>query len=192
MWETGFVFHISVPRFCKDGLWCWRPVAQRRVRTLRVVFHPPSLRQNLGLLQRVRDLAVQKLIAQLAVETLAVPVLPRTPRLDVQRLRPQFRQPLPQLPGDELRPIVRTNGTGVLSVNACFRQLTKSSAEFRTFGQGPAQRGTSVTQPSPCLRLINLHAIAVGPVPCIPAAEAIQPSLIHYRTRAYCGLRDGG
>src|SRR5208337_4751558 len=109
MWETGFVFHISMPRFCKDGRWCWWPVAQRRVRTLRVIFHPPSLGQNLCLLQRVENLAVQKLISQLAMEALAVPVLPRTPRLDVQCLRAQLVQPLPQLPGNELRSIVRTN-----------------------------------------------------------------------------------
>src|ERR1035437_3999020 len=110
MWETGFVFHISMPRlFRQDSLRCRRPVAQRRVRPLRVIFHPPPLRQNLCLLQRIKDLAVQKLIAQLPVETLTVPVLPRTPRLDVQRPRPHFSQPLPQLPGNELRPIVRTN-----------------------------------------------------------------------------------
>ena len=110
MWETQSVFHISMPRLLRqDGLWCWRPIAQRRVRPFRVVFHPPPLRQNLCLLQRVKDLAIQKLIAQLPVETLAVPVLPRTPRLDVQRPGAQLAQPLPQLPGNELRPIVRTN-----------------------------------------------------------------------------------
>src|SRR5450631_132106 len=76
MWETGFVFHISMPRFWNDSLRCRRPVAPRRVRPLRVVFHPPPLRQNLCLLQRVKDLAVQKLIAQLPVEALTVPVLP--------------------------------------------------------------------------------------------------------------------
>src|ERR1017187_1519963 len=110
MWETGFVFHISMPRlFRQDSLRCRRPVAQRRVRPLRVIFQPPPLRQNLCLLQRVKDLAVQKLIAQLPVETLTVPALPRTPRLNLQRFRAHFVQPLPQLFGDELRPIVRTN-----------------------------------------------------------------------------------
>ncbi len=42
------------------------------------------------------------------------------------------------------------------------------------------------------LRLINLHAIEDAPVPCSPAAEAIQPSLMHCRTGFYCVLRDGG
>src|SRR5450631_3951540 len=109
MWETRSVFHISMPRLLRqDGLRRRRPVAQRRVRPLRVVFHAPPLRQNLCLLQRVKNLAVQELITQLPVETLTVPVLPRTPRLDVQRPRAHFAQPLPQLLGNKLRPIVRT------------------------------------------------------------------------------------
>src|SRR5208337_5584862 len=110
MWETRSVFHISMPRlFRQDGLRCRRPVAQRRVRPLRVVFYPPTLRQNLCLLQRVKDLAVQELIAQLSVEALTVPVLPRTSRLDIERFRAQLSQPLPQLPGNKLGPIIRTD-----------------------------------------------------------------------------------
>src|ERR1035438_9593122 len=110
MWETRSVFHISMPLLLwQDSLGCRRPVAQRRVRPLRVVFHAPPLRQNLCLLQRVEDLAVQELIAQLPVEALTVPVLPRTPGLNVQRPRAYLSQPLPQLLGNELRPVVRTN-----------------------------------------------------------------------------------
>src|ERR1039457_1168070 len=109
MWETRSVFHISMPRLLRqDSLRCRWPVTQSRVGPLRVVFHAPPLRQNLCLLQRVKDLAVQELISQLPVEALAVPVLPRTPRLDVQRPRAHFAQPLPQLLGNKLRPIVRT------------------------------------------------------------------------------------
>src|ERR1022692_1431291 len=113
MWETRSVFHISMPLLLwQDSLRCRRPVAQRRVRPLRVVFHAPPLRQNLWLLQRVEDLAVQELIAQLSIETLTVPVLPWTPRFDVHRPRAHFPQPLPQLLGNTLRPIVRTNMLG--------------------------------------------------------------------------------
>src|ERR1039458_4936418 len=86
MWETRSVFHIPMPRLLRqDGLRCRWPRAERRVRPFRVVFHPPPLSQNLCLLQRVKNLAVQELISQLPVEALTVPVLPRTPRLDVQR-----------------------------------------------------------------------------------------------------------
>jgi len=87
MWETGFVFHISMLRFWNDGLRRRWPVAQRRVRSFGIEFHSPSLRQNLCLFQRVKDLAVQELIPQLPVETLGVTVLPRTSRFDVQGLR---------------------------------------------------------------------------------------------------------
>ena len=57
MWETRSVFHISMPLLLRqDGLRCGWPVAQRRVRPLRVVFHAPPLRQNLCLLHLVKAL----------------------------------------------------------------------------------------------------------------------------------------
>src|SRR5882724_4525311 len=109
MWETRSVFHISMPLLLRQGcLWCRWPVTQCGVGPLRVVFHAPRLRQNLCLLQRVKYLAVQELIAQLPVEALAVPVLPWPPRLDVQRLRAQLSQPLPQLLGNKLRSILES------------------------------------------------------------------------------------
>src|ERR1039458_3331362 len=81
MWETRSVFHIPMPRLLRqDGVRCRRPIAQRRVRPLRVVFHPPPLRQNLCLLQRVKHLAVQKLISQLPVEPLTSPLPPPAPQ----------------------------------------------------------------------------------------------------------------
>jgi hypothetical protein len=61
-----------------------------------------TLRQYLCLLQRVEDLLVQELIAQLPVETLTVPVLPRSTGRDVQGPRAQLAPPLPQLLGNEL------------------------------------------------------------------------------------------
>src|SRR6202050_650348 len=97
MWERCFVFPISMPRFWDDGLWRRRPLAQCRGRPLRVVLHAPPLRQNLCLLQRVEDLAIQELIAQLSIETFTVPVLPWTSRFDIQRPRAHSPQPLSQL-----------------------------------------------------------------------------------------------
>src|SRR5436309_12966188 len=109
MWERRNVFHISMPLLLRqDSLRCRRPVTQRRVRPLRAVFHAPPFGQNLCLLQRVKDLAVQTLIAQFPVETFAVPVLPRTAWFDVQSPRAHLPQPLPQFSSNELRPIVRT------------------------------------------------------------------------------------
>jgi hypothetical protein len=107
MWETRSVFHISMPLLLRqDGLRCRRLVAQRRVRSLCVVFHVPPLRQNLCPLQRVKDLAVQELIAQLAVEALTVPVFPWASSLDVQHPGADFPQPFPQLVSDELRAVI--------------------------------------------------------------------------------------
>ena len=59
-----------------------------------VVQMPPFRRQHLRFLQRVKQLAVQKLLAQLAVEALVIAVLPRAAGLDVQRLHAQLWQPL--------------------------------------------------------------------------------------------------
>ena len=49
-----------------------------------VVFDSPLLDHDLCLLQRIKDFSIQTLIPQLHVEALAVTVLPRTARLDVQ------------------------------------------------------------------------------------------------------------
>src|ERR1700680_4427781 len=72
-----------------------RPVAERRVRPPRVVLDPPPFDHDLGLLQRIENLSVQALVPQLPIETLAVPVLPGTPRFDVQRSGSQIPEPLP-------------------------------------------------------------------------------------------------
>ena len=71
-----------------------RPVIQRRVRSPGVVFLPPLLDHALRLLQRVKNLSVQTFISQLPIKTLAVSVLPRTARFDVQRSGPEIPQPL--------------------------------------------------------------------------------------------------
>src|SRR4051794_33692650 len=55
-----------------------RPVAQGRMRAGGVVVLPPALDYDLGLFERVEDLAIEQLIAKLAVEALAIAVLPST------------------------------------------------------------------------------------------------------------------
>ena len=76
------------------------------MRAYTVVVLTPTLDQHLRLQQRVEDLAIQKLITQLAVEGLHVAVLPRTTRLDVQRLDIQPCQPAPHSIGRELRSVI--------------------------------------------------------------------------------------
>src|SRR6516225_4698886 len=107
MWETRSVFHISMPHFLQqDGLRCRWPVAERRMRSHRVVVHSPPLDYHLRLLQRVEDLALQTFIAQLAIEAFAVAIFPRTARLDVHGLSTHPRQPLPQPQRNKLGSIV--------------------------------------------------------------------------------------
>ncbi len=62
-----------------------RPVAQRRAGPPRVVLHPPPFDHEGCFLQRVKGLTVQALVPQLPVEALAVPFVPGTSQLNVQR-----------------------------------------------------------------------------------------------------------
>jgi hypothetical protein len=55
------------------------------VRPDRIVFLPPALDQDLGLLQGVENLPVEQLITQLPIEALVVTVLPRTAWFNVER-----------------------------------------------------------------------------------------------------------
>src|SRR5215207_1103882 len=96
----------SRPLHCLRG---WRPVAQGGVRPDRVVVLAPSFDDDPGLLQRVEDLAIEQLVAELRIETLAIAVLPRTAWHDVGCLRPDSGNPLAHRLGNELWAVVGTN-----------------------------------------------------------------------------------
>ena len=51
------------------------------MRANRVVMAPPALDDNLSLIQRAEDLAVEEFVAQARIEALDVAVLPMAPRL---------------------------------------------------------------------------------------------------------------
>jgi len=55
------------------------------VRSDVVVLPPPAFGKHLDLLERVEDLAVEKLVSQSGIERLDVAVLPGTARLDEER-----------------------------------------------------------------------------------------------------------
>src|SRR5262249_53935123 len=64
---------VAPPRQRGAGRGSRRPVAERAVRADVVVLLPPPLREDLRLRQRVENLAVKEVIAELAVEGLDVP-----------------------------------------------------------------------------------------------------------------------
>ena len=70
----------------RDGLGCRRPVAEAAVQTELAVFQPRALDERLRLEQRVEALAVEALVAQLAVERRDVAILSRGAGRDRQRL----------------------------------------------------------------------------------------------------------
>ena len=81
-----------------------------------VVVVAPLADDDLGFFQAVEDLAVQQLIAQLAVEAFAVTVLSGASRFDVEGLRAHACQPLAYDLRRHLRTVV---GTDVLWDAAC-------------------------------------------------------------------------
>lgn len=84
----------------------------RRVWPDRIIVDAPCLDHDTRLCQRVEDLAIQQLVAELRVEALAVTVLPRAARFDECRLRSHGIDPIPNGFGDGLRAVVRANVTG--------------------------------------------------------------------------------
>jgi hypothetical protein len=63
-------------------------------------------RERLRVQQVLEDLRIQQLVPEATVEALAVAVLPRRARLDVQRLDLRRLQEPPRLRRDELRTVV--------------------------------------------------------------------------------------
>ena len=74
-----------------------------------IVVPTPEFRQHLCLLQRRENLPVEEFVPEFAVEAFDVAVLPRTSRLDEQRLDSQPREPLADDFGDELGPVIRSD-----------------------------------------------------------------------------------
>jgi hypothetical protein len=70
-----------------------------------VLVNPPAFSQNLHLLERVKDLTVQKLVVQLRVEAFTVPVLPWTAGFNLASRCTRIHQPLLEIVGYELRAI---------------------------------------------------------------------------------------
>ena len=76
------------------------------MRSDRIVMLAPSFDDDLRLLKRVEDFAIEELIAQLGVEALAIAILPRAAGHDVSGPGANGSNPVPDGLGDELRAIV--------------------------------------------------------------------------------------
>src|SRR3954469_8024948 len=101
----------DVGRWFDDGAGHGRgwPVAQGRVRPNLVVMAAPRADHDPSLFQAVEDLPLQALVPEFPVEALAVAILPRAARGDVQGLGSKLRQPLSKGFGDHRGAVVTTN-----------------------------------------------------------------------------------
>ena len=80
--------------------------------TMSVVVPSPLFDQDRGFFQGVEDLRVQKLISELAIETLAIAVLPRAAGLNEQRADIQPFEPVSDSMSAELWSVVRSDVVG--------------------------------------------------------------------------------
>lgn len=76
------------------------------MRPLLVVIPPPVFKHHSPFSQRIDQLSVQASPPESPVETLRIPVLPRTSRLDINRLDAIGSEPPLNRLRDELRPVV--------------------------------------------------------------------------------------
>jgi hypothetical protein len=67
---------------------------------------PPGFDQHLGLPQGIESLAIEQLIAKLAIEAFTMSVFPGAARFDVGRLGADIGDPVTQSFGNEIRGIV--------------------------------------------------------------------------------------
>ena len=88
----------------------------------------PALDHNLRLLECVEDFTVEQLIAQFAIEALAIAILPRAARLDLSGSGSDGREPLSKGLSHELRTVVGTDVCGNASRD------TNSSQSASLFG----------------------------------------------------------
>ena len=89
----------------------------------RVVVPPPTLDEHLGLQERVELLSGQELVAEPAVEALAIAVLPRAAWFDEQGFHANLGEPLTHLLGRKLRTIVAAD---ILRYAAADKQVAQS------------------------------------------------------------------
>src|ERR671913_1579939 len=90
----------------QDDLWRGWDVAEGRVWPDRVVVPAPCLDDDLGLLERIEDLAVEQLVAELRVKALDEAVLPWAAWGDIDGLCAYSRDPALDCLAGELGPIV--------------------------------------------------------------------------------------
>lgn len=79
------------------------------MRTERFEVFAPPFDQRFCLLHRVEDFPRKQLVSELGVEALAIAVLPRASRFDVEHLDAEPRQPFPRRRLDKFRPVIGTN-----------------------------------------------------------------------------------
>lgn len=147
------------------------PELARTARPDRVVLTPPSFNQDFRVPKRVEDLPVEQFVAQFPVERLDITVLPRTARLDEQRLHAYSPQPAAPRLGRRLRPIV---GTDVIRHATADEQVAQPFQHV--LAVSPGRSGSVVAEASSWT--VPPSATVYGPPACASRCAAN----LHHRT----------
>jgi hypothetical protein len=91
----------------------------RAVRTTFILFNTPAFQDHANFVQIAEEFAVKAFIAQLVVKAFNMPVFPRAPRLDVERLDFLSLQPVLNAVGDKLGTIVAAQVFGHSMASYC-------------------------------------------------------------------------
>ena len=98
-------------------------------RTDRVVVPPPAFCQDLRFLERIKQLAVEKLFPHFPLERFDRAILPGGPWLDIERRHLKRVQPLSELVRDELRSIIRRICVGIPRLRNRSSRINSTSCE---------------------------------------------------------------
>ena len=101
--------HRGFMVYWNDALWRGRPIVQGAVWSDLDVVLAPLLDDDACFLQRVEDLTIEQLVTHTNIEALDIAVFPRSARFDISRLCPNGPNPISNILGNELGPVVGTN-----------------------------------------------------------------------------------
>src|SRR5260221_13495444 len=169
----------------------------------RVIVPSPTLDDDLGLAQRVEDLAIKQFVAQSGIKTLDKAVLPRAARRDLGGLCADCADPILHRLGDELGTVVGPDMPGDTAQDEQVGEHVDDVDRFQSarYPNGQALMGELVddvehAEPASIMgalldEVVRPHVVAVlGPEP--NARSVIQPETAAGRARWRTGRTRGG
>ena len=149
------------------GICLRREQAQRAMWSFIVMQMPVIGEDNAGFAERIDELTVQALPAELIVEAFHVAVLPGTARIDVDGLNALFSKPLLDGCRDKLRSVVRADILGCpVFLNRFFEHGQYIACLDRTVGVDAVALLSELVEHVEHPELASKHCMIAHEVPC--------------------------